>query len=206
MKNFTKSLKTLFLLLIISNLAQAQVYEKGKVVIDAYYGFPNLVTGYYKALINASNTTYGNTGVTATSIGPLGGRIEYLLSNKVGFGVDFSYSNTTLKYTDQSTLYNYQVSIPRWRVLPRINLHLGQSTKLDPYFAFGLGYDSWKVVGKTNDPNYQNYTVNDILPIYEPVVIMAKFGMRYFITDNIGLGFEVGLGGPLATGGATVKF
>jgi hypothetical protein len=36
--------------------------------------------------------------------------------------------------------------------------------------------------------------------------VMAKFGMRYFITDHIGLGVEVGLGGPLATGGVTVKF
>jgi hypothetical protein len=203
MKIFTKSLKTLFFLLIISNLAQAQVYEKGKVVIDAYYGFPNLVTGYYKTLINASNAAGGNTGITATSIGPLGARVEYLLSDKVGFGVDFSYANTTLKYTN---VYNYQVSIPRWRVVPRINLHLGQSTKLDPYFAFGLGYDSWGVVGKTNDPNYVNYSVKQILPIYVPVVIMAKFGMRYFITDNLGLGFELGLGGPLATGGVTVKF
>jgi hypothetical protein len=35
---------------------------------------------------------------------------------------------------------------------------------------------------------------------------MAKFGMRYFITDNIGLGVETGIGGPLATAGVTFKF
>jgi hypothetical protein len=202
MKNFTKSLKTLFLILIISNLAQAQVYEKGKVVIDAYYGFPNLWTSILQSEVNNS-TTAQNAGVTVSSIGPLGGRIEYLLSSKIGFGVDFSYANTTAKYTDQSTNYNYQISIPRWRVVPRINIHLGHDTKLDPYFAFGVGYVNSSYSYKTNDPNYTGLATTRSLV---PVSVMAKFGMRYFITDHIGLGVEVGLGGPLATGGVTVKF
>ena len=212
MKSFTKILKALFLLLIISNVAKAQVYEEGKVVIDIYYGFPNIITTYLKSAIDsASRSNSSNqaiySNITVSSIGPVGGRVEYLLTNRIGFGIDFSYSNTIAKYMDPNNPYNYQASVPRWRVVPRINIHLGNSKKFDPYFAFGIGYHSpYKVIYATNDPNYTGPAVSYIPLFTNSVVIMSKFGMRYFITDEFGLGVEVGFGGPLTTGGITVKF
>jgi hypothetical protein len=184
-------------------------------VIDAYYGFPNLWTSILKTSVKNSNTTVSEADIKISSLGPLGGRVEYLLSEKIGFGLDFSYANTTAKYSDTYSTYNYstgtyttntydyEVSIPRWRLVPRINIHLGQSTKFDPYFAFGVGYANSKISATSNDPNDPGVTLSRS---FIPVSVMAKFGMRYFITDNIGLGVETGIGGPLATAGVTFKF
>ena len=55
----------------------------------------------------------------------------------------------------------------------------------------------------TSDPDYDDESVNID---FTPVTWRAAIGIRYFFTDNIGAGLEMGLGGVLATAGLSVKF
>ena len=76
-----------------SNL-NAQVFEEGNVSIDMYYGFPNLYTTVFK-------TAYANSGteqdIQIGGIGPVGLRTEYLLTDKIGLGLDLGFNHQSLE-------------------------------------------------------------------------------------------------------------
>jgi len=184
--------------------AKAQVYQKGNVLFDVYYGAPNLYTATFKAAYT-DNTYY--TGITTSSLGPLGIKAEYLLSEKIGIGVHFNdaVSNLSATYTDPSTsqTYTYTAKSNVMRIFPTLNVHMGNSSNFDPYFSFGLGYNHRSTTFSVNDPNYTGSVTYKSLV---PVATRIEFGMRYFFTDNIGINAFVGLpGGALVGAGLSVK-
>lgn len=79
----------LFLLTIGTSAAQG--VKKGNVLVDAYYGFPNLYTTVFK-------TAYANSGseegLKIGGVGPLGVRAEYMVADKIGVGLDIGYNNS----------------------------------------------------------------------------------------------------------------
>ncbi len=111
MKNFISSVILIALLALCSN-SNAQIIEKGNVLIDAYYGWPNLWSNTAKATLTDANSQ----DISVGSLGPLGGRLEYLVSDKVGMGVEVNYTNTTVKWNSNTidgngnnVIYNYKV-------------------------------------------------------------------------------------------------
>lgn len=196
-------LKAMALTVILFGTTQtnlnAQVVEEGTAIFDVYYGFPNLYTAVLKS-------AYSNEpSVSVSGSGPIGVRGEYMLTDKIGFGLDINYTNTIAKWTDivNSTSYNYEVSVPRFRAMGKFNFHFAQSDVFDAYTAVGAGYSSWKVNVTTNDPTYVDDTSLST-PI--PIAFRLALGGRYFVTDNIGLGLEFGLGGgALIHGGLAIK-
>ena len=192
--------------------AQKEV-EKGTVAIDAYYGFPNLLTTAVKA-IYSQETEYETYKVSG--FGPAGIRGEYFITDHIAFGADINYSNTNVEWTENrdeyiggglyiTHTYNYKVSVPRLRALGKFNFHFGASEHFDWYAGAGLGYNHTAVTFTSNDPNYVNEDLKNALVI--PVTGRIDFGGKFYFTDNIGLGFEVGLGGgPLASLGICAKF
>ncbi len=202
-------MKKFYLIMVLAFLgstfnfsAKAQVVEEGTVLIDGYYGFPNLWTAVLKAAYAENPGAYG---VGIGTFGPVGGRLEFMLSDKVGLGIDIHSATSSVSWSDSSsaTNYTYKVSANRLRICPRINVHFGSSDKLDFYGAFGIGYKNTNLKFTTTDPNY----VEDKASIsLAPVTWRAAIGIRYFFTDNIGAGLEMGLGGVLATGGLAIKF
>jgi opacity protein-like surface antigen len=191
----------------------AQV-AKGTVAVDAYYGFPNLLTQAVKSVYNDQNAE----GYKVSGFGPAGVRGEYFVTDHIAFGADVNYSQTNIQWreiseeydpitnTNFSRAYNYKVSVPRLRILGKFNFHFGASEHFDWYAGAGIGYNNTKVTLTTNDPSYDGYEeLGGIFVI--PISGRINFGGRYFFTENIGLGFEVGLGGgPLASLGICAKF
>jgi len=180
---------------LVYNQANAQVHSQGGVVIDVFYGFPNL----YSAIVRTAlkDPIYTNTKVT--TVGPFGVTAEYLLSDKVGFGAEFTYTSTVAKYDYNG--YSYKDEFNRIRILPRINIHFGDSDKADPYLTLGMGY------GHTNFTETSNGGTSN-LDVKSPINVSMRmaFGVRYFFTDHIGLMTEFGIGGPLMRGGVAFKF
>lgn len=188
--------------------ANAQVVEEGTILIDAYYGFPNLYTTTIKQAYASSG---GASNVKVGGIGPVGGKIEYLIADKVGLGLDVNYTNTYVAYDEMSTdtasgitnNYNYEVSRSVLRIFPRFNFHFGNSDKFDGYAGVGAGYRVATWSFESNDPDFGDQSVEGFLP----VSFRAFVGGRYFFTDNIGLNFEIGAGGgALLQGGLSAKF
>lgn len=214
---FLKSIKigAMSLLLasgFINNNASAQVVEQGKVIVDAYYGFPNLYTAVFKA-------AYANSGselnLKASGIGPLGVRGEYLVTDKIGVGLDFAFSNSKLTYQEEGQVYNsttgnydpitydYNFKTSKIGVIATLNYHFLDSDKFDLYAVTGIGFASRKFVFDTTDPDYVAASIKSPIPIGSKIGV----GMRYFFTDNIGAQLQavVGQGGILNLG-ITAKF
>ncbi len=198
----------IFALLFVSNTSNAQVYEKGNVVVDAFYGFPNLYTAIVRGVYtnNSNNGTNTYTNLKIKSLGPLGITGEYLLSSKVGIGLEATYASTgvTANYYENQdgNTYAYSASINRLRILPRVNIHFGDNDKVDPYLALGMGYANTKFSYETANPHQTPVTFKSVVPIS----YRMGFGVRYFFTDHIGAMVEFGFGGALLRGGLSVKF
>lgn len=201
----------LFLLLVGSLLlnlqtAQAQAVEKGNLIIDAGIGGPNFFTYSLKFIAN----TYEITGATIKGVPPIGGRVEYLISDNFGLGLEGNYATSSLAWTETGTDIKFKA--PRLRVMAVGNFHFGKSDKLDWYLGAGMGYQRSKytVEGSSTDI-YTQQDIDDINTelknrITIPLTGRLHFGTHIFFTDNIGINLEIGVGGGgIAKGGLSVK-
>ncbi len=185
----------------------AQSFEKGRVIISAGYGFPNLGKSFLK-------TYESKNGYKATGIGPMHFKGEYALSDKISLGLSVNYSSYGAEWTDTTSewnsstssytyrTYNYSVGRTSISFNPRLNLHFATSEKLDPYWGIGFGYkmSTWKFT--SDNPNY----VNESAPGLIPVGFETTIGLRYYFTPNIGLYAETGISRSIFQGGIVAKF
>ena len=183
--------------------SNAQAIEEGNVIIDAYYGFPNLYSTIFKALYESSNST----GLTLGSQGPLGIRAEYLITDKVGFGIDLGMNSSSISYSEAdintNIIYDYKFSTRKIGAIFTFNYHFVENDKLDAYFVVGGGYGNRNFKFTSTDPNYIEESVESLIPISYKIGV----GMRYFFTENIGANLALGLGqGGLVNVGVSAKF
>ena len=183
--------------------SNAQAIEEGNVIIDAYYGFPNLYSTVFKAAYESSNST----GLTLGSQGPLGIRAEYLITDKVGFGIDLGMNSSSISYSEAdintNIIYDYKFSTRKIGAIFTFNYHFVENDKLDAYFVVGGGYGNRNFKFTSTDPNYIEESVESLIPISYKIGV----GMRYFFTENIGANLALGLGqGGLANVGVSAKF
>ena len=191
-----------------STTASAQALSQGNFVADLYYGGPN----WGKLLMergSASNVDF--SGVTG--IGPAGIRLEYMVGDRIGVGADVIYNSfkSTVKYdsTDSqgaTKTYIGEAGMQRLRIHARFNYHFDVTNpNLDAYFGVGAGTNMrmWKI--SSDDPDFEQDEVTGNGAIF-PVSARICTGIRYYFSPNIGVSAELGLGGPLVSGGLTVKF
>ncbi len=189
---------------------RAQALQEGNVVFDGYYGWPNFFTTLAKAAYISSGQ---DENLKIGGIGPLGARAEYMVTDRVGVGIDLFVANSSLGWSERTTIfnpttgnnedvtYNYDLDFNRITALARFNYHFGSSDKFDPYAAVGAGYRSTSLSFTTNDPDFLEQSVGGALPIG----IRLAAGGRYFFNDFIGINLEMALGGPLLSGGLSIK-
>lgn len=185
------------------NYSDAQIVNKGDVIIDGYYGFPNFYKTVFTELIDFSGNelnleTHGN--------GPLGFRGEYMFSNLFGIGLDIGYSNVRIRYQKQTDnkIYDYDFKSRKIGVMATFNYHfLSSSDKLDAYAVIGAGFKNRNYGYDTNDPNF--FAVKYGLSF--PFAFKIGAGVRYFFIDNVGVNFAIQAGqGGLINLGVSVKF
>jgi outer membrane protein W len=199
------------MILSLSNVS-AQAVEEGNVIIDAYYGFPNLYTAVFK-------TAYANTGsevnLKVGGIGPIGLRAEYMVADKIGVGLDIGFNNSFVRYSEESTVYNsttgaydavdydYDFSTKKLGFMATFNYHFIKSSDvLDAYFVVGAGYGSRSFAFESTNPDYVEGSVSSLIPVAGRIGV----GMRYFFTDNIGANLALGFGqGGILNAGLSVK-
>ncbi|MFK8038405.1 MAG: hypothetical protein AB8B74_08955 [Crocinitomicaceae bacterium] len=202
-----KNILVLVLALISVNYSFTQALEKGNVIIDPYYGFPNLGKSFAEVIIGDEF----DEDIGLVPIGPAGLRAELMIADNFGLGLDFIYNSISGTGTVDSlnldgtfnSSYDLTVYSRRFRFHLRANYHFVQDENLDAYIGLGVGSNTRSVGGKTDFPNYSlgSFT-GSIIPISARFAI----GTRYFFTENLGLNLELGLGGPLISGGLSLKF
>jgi len=191
--------------------SNAQAIGEGKIIVDGYYGFGNLYNAIFEALASSSGSN-----ITNKFMGPLGVRGEYLISDKVGFGLDLGYSSASMNYDETITSYNpdingnqidtydYSIKTSKIGAMVTFNYHFVESDKFDAYFVTGLGYGNRTTTFTSTN---KDYIVPEPKSSLFPVAARIGVGMRYFFTENIGANLGLGLGqGGLVNIGITAKF
>lgn len=206
--------KLLILVFLVAGMAwttpsaKAQAVEQGDVMLDAYYGFPNLMTGLFRVIANEATS---DPNLEVKGAGPFGAKVSYMITDNIGLGLDFFYANSAFKYTDTGIdssgaaySYTYQLSNPRPRFLLRADYHFGNSDVVDPYGAIALGYNASRYSFTTDDPDFEliNYSTRAIVP----VAYRLAFGVKFYFVKFFGATAEIGMGGPLLTVGVSGKF
>lgn len=192
---------SLLALMLISGLSSnAQAFERGKSYVSLSYGYQLVNFGkLFTAYENYSDYKY-------RQVGPIGLQYEYALNEKIGLGVSAGYTGTNVTWTDtdfedSSIKYSYKYTGSKLTANARLNIHMGDHDKLDPYFGFGLGFksSSWKL--DTNDDFFSGISFKGL-----PVSMEAKMGVRYFFIPQLGAFGELGIGHGFANVGLVGKF
>ena len=192
---------------IFSGNVKAQ--GEGSIIVDGYYGYGSFYNAVFKALVSSDALNSKFTGV-----GPLGVRGEYMISDKIGFGLDIAYNSSAITYTETNSYfdnnfnlveetYDATLKTAKFGIMPTFNFHFVNNDSFDAYFMVGIGYGNRTF---TAESDYAGY----VSPEYSaPISIASRLGvgMRYYFTQNIGLNFGMGLGqGGLLNGGISARF
>jgi len=183
--------------------ATSQV-EESSIIIDTYYGFPNL----YTSVLRTGYDTETNDEFKITGYGPVGLRGEYMFHDKMGVGIDFmintskvSYNYASVSPTGSPAVYTDEVSTTKIGVMATFSYHFVSTDRIDFFGVVGAGFKnrSWRY--SSNNPSL----LTDDLALSSTLIPIAGrigVGTRIFFTDNlaanIGLGF--GQGGILNAG------
>jgi hypothetical protein len=202
-----KKIAFTLLLLVSSSNVFSQAVSTGNFIFDAYYGAPNFGKSFFQTIEDAA----GTQNFTATGIGPLGLRGEYMIGETFGLGFDVIYNSNNIKYNqidsfNTTVINDYERTMNRLRVQMRFNFHFNVTNpNLDAYFGVAAGTNT----------RFRKYYVNGIESTNDsftgsgtliPFSMRVCTGMRYYFNQNFGLNAEIGLGGPLISGGLSVKF
>lgn len=195
--------KTTLILLstLFSTLLSAQVFNEGDIFVSLGYGTPNLG----KSVLNLYDD---EDGFDAKGFGPLHAKFEYGITEKIGIGLSVNHVNFSGEWTEasldgngNSVNYNYKFSRNATAANLRVNWHFSNSDVVDAYWGFGIGYNRGVSKWTTNEPNFDDGSIGDLIPLgFE-----TTLGIRAMFTDNIGVYGEVGLAKSLIQGGLVVK-
>jgi hypothetical protein len=192
------------------NKESALAVKKGNVIIDGFYGFPNLFKSLFKAVYNQSNKS-GNS-VDAYSIigfGPVGGNVQYMLEDKIGLLLEGNYLDFGVNWSDKvNTIpYNYGFKIKLIRAMVGGEYHFGANENLDAFAGAKIGLNIASGKFTTNDPDF--LAANYAFGSYKSGIGFSSrlyAGIRYFPVKPIGLFLEGGIfGGGIIRGGVSIK-
>lgn len=203
-----------FLLIIAAHAGRAQVHPKGTMALDVYYGAPN----FGKKLVNSLDT-YLEKYTSALSIrdtrgvGPAGFRFEYFVHQRVGIGVEMIFNGTrsTVSYdslsAENTVIQSFQgnLQLNRLRIQARVNYHLMvNDPRWDAYVGFGVGSNtrSYALTAETLGFNLDRIQFRSALI---PISARICGGVRYYFTSFLGVHGEFGIGGPIFSGGLSLK-
>jgi len=199
--------KLLFLVLVnlfTLNLFGQESY-KGDILISAYCGLPNTLRWNLAATENIpSNAQY-------SGLSPFGVRGVMKVNDNVSVGFDVIYGFAKAKYSVTDSLFtngqwtsvtnDYSISKKRLRPQFRINRHFTTGSNLDHYVGFAVGGNSRWTKEYVNKVLVTENTKENTIGLS----MRLCYGFSYTLTQNIGLGGEIGLGGPLLQMAVTYK-
>lgn len=186
------------LLMFNPNNSDAQAFEEEKMYISLGYGGPNLSASLFKVF-------QSEAGYKITGVGPIHAKFEYAVSDKIGLGASLNFVHTKIKWnaTSGSETYEQGYKYMALAANARINWHFIDNDKLDVYYGLGFGYNYSNSEFYTTNPSVvedQTFSLSGV-----PIGFETTFGIRYLITDNIGIYAEFGWAKSIAQGGLVYK-
>ncbi|MBL7903031.1 MAG: hypothetical protein JNK73_13625 [Bacteroidia bacterium] len=192
----------LFSLLPLTQKAQSSSVIAGKNILNIQYTVMDITRMYYKNVeyTDANNLKLGG-------FAPIGLVFEHVVSEKFGFGLEFSYGQTTISYTQKTNTYSYSSKTYNYSLVNstlsmglRMNFHFVNTRNYNAYSFLTSGYRSVKNVYSSDQPEYNNHT--EVSPF--PIGIKAGIGLRYF-SGNMGIYTEIALASQFLNFGLSFK-
>lgn len=195
-------------------MAQSPTRE-GNFIIDGYAGIPNWANSILYNNYDGDQSGVENYKLNGGLLS-YGGRVEYLVADNFGVGVDVNYEVSGFNYDALDSTFipatstyavekrNYDYKAKKLRVMARFNYHFVQTDRVDAYAGFAGGYKHVNRVFSTDDPDYVSEEATGALI---PVTLRLALGTRVYFTENIGAMVELGaFGGALLQFGISAKF
>ncbi|HZH86660.1 MAG TPA: hypothetical protein VFD77_05035 [Brumimicrobium sp.] len=213
----TSILLLIFGFILSSTIASAQSVFPNDVILQPYYGAPNMKKWMYDTDLDQYNSSkgFGHVGLSG----------EFVISSRFGFGFDAIYSpfertettsyieydgntNTTINKVDELVF-----SENKLRIIAKAYIHFNVANPLwDLYISGGIGPNIIFKKAYFNDEkvNYDAYHSNSenimTLNPHFPFSGRICFGARYFFSNHFGASFETGFGGPPFSFGLNARF
>lgn len=189
------------------NTAQAQIYPKGSVNVSVGYG----AFAYGSLIQNLLKNEVKDLNLNRT--GPFYVKAEYALANNFTLGMNINYTNTTGSFTLDSVnagninitnKYSGTLGLRSTSIIGRLNYTIPfADDKAGFMIGGGLGYRGFRASYTDTDPRTP---VDGGLSFPFPITGELTFGLRYYLTQNIGLYTEFGLTRSILQGGITARF
>jgi hypothetical protein len=187
--------------------SQTNCIEKGKSIIEVYYGLPNFYPTIIKQGYNNNfDLTRGlRPDYKIRNFNPIGLKYERMMTNEIGIGLNIFYAKSLIEWDDAT--YKYKSNITRLRIAFSYYYHFATSPKFDPYFIAHIGYSHINY-------SFEQQSKIDSIPIIHPtpdikfkfpLIFRAGIGVRYFVSKNFGFHAEAGIGGVLLAAGLSYK-
>ena len=187
--------------------------------VQVYAGGPSLLKMAFKI-----SSKYQDEFIYSGYPG-LGISLDYKLKSWVSIGAEFNYRYGQIDFdisdsafyevvndrfdivnTDFNPFGHYTLKLARYRFMANVNFHLLKETsKSDLYFSLGLGINRLKPQLYLNNQNLE--ILNRYIGFISlPVAYRISMAYAYHFTPFIGIFGELGVGGPVFSGGITAQF
>jgi opacity protein-like surface antigen len=197
----------IFIALFLGSQSGFAQTEQGQSVVSLNVGYSligNATTELIKGLTDDSQ-------VKVRSVPSLMLAYDFGLTDNFSIGVFGGYQSASAEFSytyfpnlNDSVTEMVKVSGSRLNLAVRPNFHYGNGDNLDLYSGLRIGYLIRNFEQNSTD---EDFGVLDIFDGSRVTFGLTLFGARYFVTDNIGLNLEVGIGVPfLFSGGVNFRF
>jgi len=200
--NKIKMVLALFAFSFASLNVQSQVMKKGDLVLAGFSSYPN----WGKFLIESTLEFDGISSYNVSGVPPSGLKLEFMLSDEIGFTLDGIYNSWDASWTGFSD-YEYNIGLNRTRVQIGFNYHIPDidSEELDLYGGFAIGTNTRNLSASSDDPSFDADLFIDNPFVGFPLSSRFRIGATYYITEVIGINAELATGGPVIALGVALK-
>jgi len=187
--------------------------------IQVYAGGPSLLKMAFKIASKYQDE------FTYSGYPGLGASLDYKLKSWISVGAEFNYRYGQIdfdisdsafyevvndRFDIVNTVFNpfghYTVKLPRYRFMANVNFHLlKEYSASDLYISLGLGINRLKPQLFLNNQSVE--ILNRYIGFISlPVAYRISMGYAYHFTSSLGIFGELGVGGPVFSGGITARF
>lgn len=129
---------------------------------------------------------------------------DYAIHDHISIGGAAAWQRFHLQYSNYGEeQVDFGVSLSRFNAGGRVLFHYGSNDRIDLYSGLKVGISHWSVDVGAEVEGYSPPKVSGVVPAFQ----LIAFGLRGYVTSQLGLNAEIALGAPhLASVGLTYRF
>ena len=209
-------LRSLFVLLLLSNICLAQSLKKGDIILNGNIGVPHLYKNIIKVAVNRDKFKEyfeGKLEVSSiTGTNPIAVKGEYGITKYFGLGFSAAFwtinvdvkdyyniqnqsQGTTIQ--DSTDIYSFKISSKSYGIRPNLHIPM-ESRSNDLYIGLGMGITKNKLTigfSSTDAGRLAKAFGKDLqydLSLPGGVYFAPSIGYRHYFGEYVGLNFELG--------------